>query len=234
MIELKNIRRIICLSIIIFPVLHAQQSADDILAKLDDCYKNLNDYTVSMKAKVDLENMRVPEMQGKVYFKRPDKIHFESTGFAMLPKEGVFNPLQFTKDKTGKILGQDTIENIVVLKMLLEPKEKKKGSRVATIYVDTARWIVLRAELQPYQSRNIRVDFSYAKVADWWMPVHIEVVLDVKSSDDTSQPDLPISHPGMPRMSAPRKGKVTIDYSDYKVNQGIPDEIFVKDKQTTK
>jgi outer membrane lipoprotein-sorting protein len=205
-----------------------------VIEKLGHAYDSLNDYVVTVRANVDVERLRVPKMEAKVYFKQPDKIHFESSGFAMLPREGVFNPFQFTKNKTGKIIGSDTVAGAYVLKVLLEPAENKKGGPGVTIFVDTTRWIVLQAETQPYTGRNVRATFSYEKTESWWLPRHVEVLLDTQTPEENEQAAPMAGGPDRGGMKMPRKGKVTIDYTEYKVNQGISDEIFLKDKKNPK
>ncbi len=228
-----SMRSIFTLMLFAFTGLSAQEDARKILARLGHTYDGLKDYTVNVRANVDVERMRVPKMEAKVYFKQPDKIHFESSGFALLPREGVFNPFQFTKDRSGKIVGTDTASGVNVLKVLLSQPENKKGPGV-TIFIDTTRWVIVRAETQPYAGRNVKATFLYGKTGEWWLPSHVEVILDVQAADEGDQP--PGMMGGSPGMSPkmPRKGKVTIDYQDYRVNQGLADEIFTTGAKNTK
>jgi outer membrane lipoprotein-sorting protein len=207
------------------------KSADDILSRLEHSYDGLEDYSVTVQAELNMERVRVPQMKVTLYFKQPDKIHFDSEGFAMLPRDGVgFNPLVYTKNYTGQIVGIDTVEGRRTTKVLLTQKNEDTRIRQLIIWVDAQRWVVVRMESVQHQGRQIRLNMEYGKIENtWWLPVKVGVVLDMVSGSGDGQQ----SHEGeirtpMGRSQLPRKGSVTLTYSDYKVNQHLPDELFEK------
>jgi outer membrane lipoprotein-sorting protein len=227
--------RIITVTLIIFMhsgSIYAQQhTADEILARLQHSYDTLEDYSVSVQAEIDMERVRVPRMKATLYFKQPDKIHFESESFAMLPRDGVgFNPLVYTKNYTGQAGGIDTVDGVRTTKVFLTQKNETARIRQLTIWVDTQRWVVVKMESVPFQGRQIRMSMEYAKIENtWWLPVKIVVALDIlPATGDEQQPRENESHSPMGRPQLPRKGTVILIYSDYAVNQHLSDELFEK------
>ena len=72
-------------------------SAQEIVKRAADEYDRVQDYMVDAKVTVSSPDVHVPEMNVKIYFKKPDKLHVESkSGFAVLPKQGLVagNPLR--------------------------------------------------------------------------------------------------------------------------------------------
>ena len=69
-----------------------------------------------------MEFLKVPDSEAKLYFKQPDKIHIESEGFAMLPKEGInFSPISlFESEHTSFYEKEEMIEdvNAAVIKVI--------------------------------------------------------------------------------------------------------------------
>ena len=82
--------------VLLFSILAFSQSKnpDSILDRVKEEFNKIDDYTVDVKIKVDVDFLKMPDREAKIFFKKPDKIHIESEGFAMLPKEGLnFSPL---------------------------------------------------------------------------------------------------------------------------------------------
>jgi outer membrane lipoprotein-sorting protein len=205
------------------------QGADEILARLQHSYDALEDYRVTVQAEINMERLRVPRMKATLYFKQPDKIHFESESFAMLPRDGVgFNPLVYTMNYTGQIAGIDTVDGIRTTKVFLTQKNETTRIRQLTIWVDTQRWVVVKMESVPYQGRQIRMRMEYMKIENtWWLPIKIIVALDfLSTTGDEQQSRESELHSPMGRSQLPRKGTVTVTYSDYRVNQHLSDELF--------
>ena len=73
-------------------------SAEAVLSHVREPFESIHDYTVKIYAEISMPGMDIPPMDVKVYFKKPDRIHLESDGFAILPREGLFlNPETFTE-----------------------------------------------------------------------------------------------------------------------------------------
>ena len=71
---------------------------DIILNNVKEKFNRIKDYEVNIRIKVDVDFIKAPDSEAKIYFKQPDKIHFESENFALLPREGVnFSPMAFLK-----------------------------------------------------------------------------------------------------------------------------------------
>ena len=92
------------LSIILFVLVgftNAQvKDAEQILNEVKDKFNKIKDYEVDVSIFVDVDFLKVPESNAKIYFKQPDLVKLDSEGFALLPKEGVnFSPI--------KLLNQD-------------------------------------------------------------------------------------------------------------------------------
>lgn len=202
-------------------------TADEILTRLQSQNERIQDYTVTLTANVDVERLHVPKMEAKMYFKRPDKVHFESKGFAMLPREGVaFDPVQLRDKYAAELKGEEQIENVRTYRLQLTAKQSKTRPNALTLWVEPTRWTVKRLETFPYEGRSVVVVFEHAPVQEtYYLPSKIVVTFDVPempSPDAGSQPGVNET----PRRSSQRKGTVTVTYKDYQVNVGLPDDLF--------
>src|SRR5512138_2422596 len=74
----------------------ARPDPSQVFADLLRPYRGLADYTVKIKAKVEMPTMRIPDYSATLSFKKPDKFHVETRRFAPIPRNsGLFNPFQF-------------------------------------------------------------------------------------------------------------------------------------------
>ena len=99
-------------------------------------FNKIEDYTVFVKIKVDVDFVKIPEREVKIYFKKPDKIHIESEGFVMLPKEGLnFSPLSLLNSNyTSFYVRQDTIDGIVTSVIKVIPLDGKSDIILSTLW----------------------------------------------------------------------------------------------------
>ena len=205
-------------------------TAEDVVRNLQSRFAEIEDYTVLLSVESDIEAFRVPRMEVKAFFKQPDRLHLESKGFAILPKEGIFiNPNLFTnEDFYMAMLGKETLKGRELLKLELVPRKEGIKVRKLVLWIDQVRWITLKIEIVTWQGQSFQVDLEYKKFQDrYWMPVKATAMVDFSGFRGFSSfhggsgwetPD----RAGSDKM----KGEITVRFDDYRINEGIPDSIF--------
>jgi outer membrane lipoprotein-sorting protein len=208
---------------------------DTLLSKVVEEFAGIQDFIAVIDAEVKMEQVQVPNMHAKMYYKRPDKIHFDSQGFLFVPRDGIaLNPALLSQRYDASLIGTDTLSGKIFYKLQLAAKEKKTKLRQMYAWIDPANWTITKIETIPYEGRTLTMIFTYGFVNEkFWLPVKIVFTLGStgereKGPDDsgTQQDD---RFDRMQR-TMPRNGSVTIQYSDYKVNSGIDDSVFTEKK----
>jgi outer membrane lipoprotein-sorting protein len=150
----------------------AQPSAAAILENVGKGFEGIGDFVTTIEAEVDMERVRVPKMKATMYFKKPDKVHFSSSNFAMLPREGVMlNPSHLRQRYEPELLGEETVDGKILYKLQLTPKESKSRPSKLMVWVDANTWTIARMESTPYQGRMIHIAFTYSLEANkFWLP----------------------------------------------------------------
>lgn len=202
-------------------------TAAQILQKMKQQFEPVRDYTATLRVSADMERMQIPEMLVTIYFKQPDKVHVEAKNFAMVPREAVaVNPAQLIDKFDATLVGTERRGDSTFYKLRLVSKpEKGKPVRESYVWVDGGRWVATRLEAMPSDVRKISVDLEYRLVDDkFLLPSKISVQMETQQQSDSTAERM--YNP----QRLPRKGNITIQYSDYKVNTNLPDEIFEKKK----
>jgi hypothetical protein len=210
---------------------------DEILDGVKEAFKKIEDYEVDIRVKIDVEFLKVPDSEAKLYFKQPNKIHVESEKFALLPRQGLdFSPLGLISGKYTALYEQeDTIRNIPTSVVKIIPLGNDGDIILSTFWVDQTRNLIIRMESTKKPTGTFTIDFTYKISDDYYeLPSQMEFTftvdrmmfprgMDGQSDDDDSNDK-----------SDNTTGKVYISYTNYKVNQGLPDELFETENNESK
>lgn len=207
------------------------QDADEILAKVVKGFDEVKDFSAVIDAEINMERMQIPKMHAELFFKKPDKVHFSSPGFLLVPREGVaLNPSVLKEHYLTTSAVRDTIDGKKLFKLLLAAKDAKTRLRALSIWVDPIHWTITKIETIPYEGRTLSMIFTYeCQQEKYWLPS--KLIVSFASESDKMQKDTspPIDNQFESlQRSAPRNGTVTVVYSNYKINIGLSDEIFEK------
>jgi outer membrane lipoprotein-sorting protein len=208
-------------------------SGAEVLQKVVDGVEGVQDYEVSLEADVHLERVRIPRAKATMYFKKPDKVHFDSPSIAMMPREGIaFNSAAVLEQYTAEMVGGDTVQGKKAFKLQLAAKAPTARLRQLFIWINPENWTISRLQTIPHEGRILTMDFSYGfQDGKYWMPVSLTASFGILDEggmkkpqvDSSSSPETPLDQM---QMRAPRSGSISITYSDYKINIGLSDEIF--------
>ncbi len=202
--------------------------AADVVTKVEQAYEGINDYTVTLDVVVNIERVSVQPMHAVMYFKKPDKVHFESKGLFLLPPEGlVYDPAAIrSRYSITEPAVKDTLHGKSVYRITLVPKGERRRATKLFAMVDPMRWTIEKVMSEPNDGRQVWGDFSYVRVDRWWLPA--ELTMRFSSAEgDTTRSEMPEQAP-MARPQMPNTGSANVHYSDYRVNIGLSDDIFTR------
>ncbi len=210
---------------------------DEILEKVKAAFKMIEDYEVDIQIKIDVDFLKVPDADAKLYFKQPSKIHVESEKFALLPRQGLdFSPLGLLSGKYTALYEQeDTISDLPTSVVKIIPLGNDGDIILSTFWIDQSRDLIIRMESTKKPSGTFTIDFIYEKYDQYELPSQMEFTFTVdrmmfqRGKDERSDNDDDSN-----KKSDSTTGKVYITYSNYKVNQGLPDELFETENNESK
>jgi hypothetical protein len=202
----------------------AQEDASRYLDPIEKKYSGLKDYTADVNVHFDIEALKAPDMQARLYFKAPDKMKVESKRIFFLPKEGgYFNPSLFKKkDFDMKLIERLVYDGRKAVRLKLTPMDTDTYHKGFVLTIDTDRSLIREIKISPSEGREVKAMIEYGMFANFELPTHIHLQLDMPSDEPS----------GMKEFTQfgqkPKKitGKVEITYSNYQVNVGLSDEIF--------
>ena len=204
--------------------IQAQEDAFRYLDPIERKYSELKDYMVDVKVHFDIETLKAPDMQAKLYFKAPDKMKVESPKIFFFPKEGgYFNPSLFKKKEFEvKLLERLILDGKNVVRLKLTPTDTGISNKVFVLTIDTDRNLIKEIKISPSEGREIKAAIEYGMFNGFELPIRIDLQLDIPEGEPSGMREFTQFGQRAKRIT----GKVQITYSNYKVNSGLSDEMF--------
>ena len=230
------IRIISLILLLISPVFSQNKDPEILLEKVKEEFKKIENYKADITVKVDIPFIKMPERNATLYFKQPDKIHIESDGFAMLPKEGInFSPISlFESEHTSFYEKEEMIEDVNAAVIKVIPLNDKSDLVLSTLWIDPIKNLILKVESSRKPTGTFVIEFDYTEMENGLnLPEAIEFTFSVDPLMFRSRNprEMKLDENEQSEDSSNVKtGKVLIYYSNYEVNQGLPDSLFNADK----
>jgi outer membrane lipoprotein-sorting protein len=217
-----------------FPGFPQTKNPEAILEKVKLEFEKIEDYQVDVKIKVDVDFLKMPDRDATIFYKKPDKFHIDSENFALLPKSGLnFSPLGFLNYKyTAFYEKEDTINGTVTSVIKVIPLEGSADVILSSFWVDTKRNLILKVESSRKPQGTFTINLNYFKTSEgFWLPSSLVFTFTVDRSvlprrfneDQVSE-----SNKTQKDSTEVETGKVYLNYSNYRVNIGLKDELFDK------
>jgi len=139
------------LFLLLSELIQAQEDAFRYLDPIERKYSELKDYMVDVKVHFDIETLKAPDMQAKLYFKAPDKMKVKSPKIFFFPKEGgYFNPSLFKKKEFEvKLLERLILDGKNVVRLKLTPTDTGISNKVFVLTIDTDRNLIKEIKISP-------------------------------------------------------------------------------------
>jgi len=226
-------KKIILLLIVTMSISAQSKDPQKILDKVVQNFNSVQDYTVNAKINVDIEFLKVPEMNAKVYFKQPDKMKMDSKGFAMLPRQAFnFSPNSLLEKKhTSVYTGTEKLngKNVDVIRVI--PTSDSSEVILSTLWIEQDKYLIRKIESTSRQGGTFQINLSYDGKSAYPLPSSIKFEFDLPKLNLPKKLSGKMDNKEEKKSDHPGKGIVMIKYSDYKVNQGIPDAVFAEKKK---
>lgn len=210
----------------------------EILQNLRERFSRIEDYRVDLKVSLEMPGLRMPRKKMTLTFKQPDKIRLEARGFAMVPRRGLaLSPDSLFQKLRDLTMTGDTLldgHSCYILRGLEEVPANQ--TFLAEMIVDRELWLVrcITTYLEDHEVFRLRTE--YVEVAPGiHMPAetNLRFQLDERfirgRSRDTRSSDPDIQEPVFDDLEG-LTGEASIIFSNYRVNHGIPDEVFVTEE----
>lgn len=214
------------------------QLLDKVKAKMD----LVKDYQADITIRLSLDMLKIPAKKAKMYYKRPDKIHFETKGFALIPKKASnFQQRDVLEGEyTAIFVRHELFEGRKLSVIKVVPMDDAADVVLSTLWVDAELNQIRKVESVTRNDGSVNIQFIYGG-----MPFDLPKAIQIKF--EVPKTELPMGITGdfdggleMPAeeeeggKTKKSKGSVWVTYENYVVNAGIDDAVFTKSSKGKK
>ncbi len=210
--------------------LYAQQDAMALINAVNEKFKSVKDYTASVQIKTDIPFVKMLPVNATIYFKQPDKIHIESKGISILPKQG---PQFFLNEINAKndiaiFVADEVIDGITTKGIKVFPIQDTADLILATLYFEPQKLLLYKAQITTKSKGTVIMYFKYGRYSEYQLPDELTFEMDVNKFKipKAVAADLENTTSKKDDGKKTKKGTVRILYKSYKVNSGLSDAIF--------
>lgn len=216
--------------ILICAFLFAGNDSRVLLQEVKNKLERVNDYSVNILIKIDVDFLKIKDNKARLYFKKPDKVKMDSRGFMMIPKASLnFSPASLLKrDFLPVYIKADTLDSTVSDVLKLIPTDNSSDIILATLWIDRKNAVVNKIEANTKNSGNFSIIFSYGKAIQYGLPDSAKFFFNISKTKfgHFRVPSAASQESLKSKTNKPIVGHVTIIYSDYKINLGLADSVF--------
>ena len=217
----------------------------NVIEKTNYEFKKVVDFQAEMTVDLSVPGLRMPKKVYKVYFKQPNKFIANTTGFGVLPNTGLFTSPKDNFDNLKEIsivnnFKSNEVNHILISGVLIAdslkaqfPNEYAKLSfdPMVDVIVDTNRWVIttVTSRIDTLKLFEIKNDYKLFN-NKYHLPTSSKVEYFIKDSRLASwlkkDTNVIMGSKNMVPDADVIKGTIIIEYSNYKINKGIPDRVF--------
>ena len=207
------------------------QDAKAIIRQCNLAYAAIKDYSCNINLAFDIPGLNIGNVDGTVYFKKPAKFRIKTKGIAFLPKQNPNQIPQIMADTTSftpLYIGKETIaaQSVNVIQMV----PLKDNEVVAARFYINTKGQILKAQISTKENGTSDIINIYDDKVSTRMPASSVISFDMKKFKVPKMVAVDINSKTTKKTSDNNKttGSVTMKFSSYKINQNIPDSVFVE------
>ncbi|MCC7031138.1 MAG: hypothetical protein IT257_12600 [Chitinophagaceae bacterium] len=218
--------------------LKADDNAKKLIRELNKKFTLLNDYSADLYMKFNIPGVKMNNMRGKVFFKKPNKFRIRTKGIFFLPKQ---NPMQNisnmfldTTAYTTVISGYEMIDNRNCAVINMIPLKSDNELILGKFWVDIANPLILKTQITTKNNGTIETRNFFGDMIQYALPskIIIEVEMNKMKVPKMMAMDLKKKSTDKPAGNQKEKGSIELNFSSFKINTKIPDQVFTeKDEQ---
>ena len=157
--------------------------AQKLIRELNKKFYALNDYSANIFMKFDIPGVKMNNMNGKVFFKKPNKFRIRTKGIFFLPKQNpmqnVSNMFLDTNAYTTVISGYEVIDNRKCAIINMIPLKNDNELILGKFWVDVSNPLIIKSQITTKNNGTLETQNYFGDLVQYALPskivIHVEV-----------------------------------------------------------
>jgi hypothetical protein len=215
----------------------ADDDAKRIIKELNRKFYALNDYSASIFMKFDIPGVKMNSMNGKVFFRKPNRFRIRTKGIFFLPKQ---NPMQNisnmfldTSAYTTVISGYEMVDNRKCAIINMIPLKNETDLILGKFWVDEANPLIIKSQITTKNNGTIETQNYFGDMIQYALPSKIVIHIEINKMKMPKMMamDLKKKSADKSKLNLKEKGSIELNFSGYKINTKFPDTVFTEKEE---
>lgn len=196
------------------------QDAQQILNIVEKKYSAVKKFDADVNIQSDIPAMKILPANAQIKYVAPNQLEVITKSIVVLPKQGfreIQNIVSQKNKYTAVYMGQEKINGRNSHLITLLPKSDKEDWIMAKIWVDTNESLILQSQTTTKSSGTLKVSYRYNSQKKWALPDQMIIEVDVQKFKIPKGVATDL-HRNREEKSHGSTGKITLTFSNYKVN----------------
>ena len=229
-------RYFIIIYFLLLSLFASAQTPKQILTAVNKKFNKVNDYSANIHLTFHLSSINIQPIDGKVFFKKPNKFRIRTKGIVFLPKQNPYSSVAALADTNSYdtfLAGEEKIGGTTVVVIKVSPNTEDNDLIFGKFWIDKANNVVLKSQLTTRSSGTILIESSFGPNANmtYALPDKMILTVDMSKFKIPKMVSADLNSKAAPAADAPKKGTgvITLAYSNYVINQKVPDSVFTEE-----
>lgn len=221
------------LCLVSFPAF-ATDDAQTIIARVNKKFAVVNDYSADVYMAFDIPGVKIKNLNGKAFYKKPNKFRIRAKGIFFLPKQNMAQQmngmLADTKSYTAVLSGHEKTGTVNCAVINIIPLTTEGELIIGKFWIDPVANQVMRTQITTKNSGTIETFNTFGANATQGLPAKIEIRVETGKFKVPKMFAADINKSSSSKNTAPPRkyGTIQLNFSNFKLNTKIEDKVFTE------
>lgn len=206
------------------------QTGKTLLFKAALKFANVKDYQANVLMQFDLPTVKISQINGKVYFKSPNKFRLKTSGIAFLPKHNpllVMQEITDTNTYNALISGYENLKGQPTTIVHVIPLLNNSDLVLGKFWINPQSAQIVKSELTTRTNGTLIMENTFGNFGQYALPDRILITVDMTLFKVPKAISADINSKSSGRKGNEKgKGSITLTFTNYKINQKLANTVF--------
>jgi outer membrane lipoprotein-sorting protein len=211
----------------------AQPNAKTLISGINSKFAKVTDYSASVQMLFNIPSIKLSNISGNVFYKKPNKFRLKAKGLFFMPKQ---NPLQDinkllldTNSYTAITNGRELQNGAMCTIVNIIPKKSIGDLVMGKFWIDEKKVLILKSEITTKANGTLTTLSKYGNLASYALPDEITLVMDVNKFKIPKMLAMDINKKKKTdgTLAKTEAANIKLVFANYKVNGALSDTVFV-------
>jgi hypothetical protein len=215
----------------------ATEDAQTIIAGVNKKFGQVSSYTADAYMAFDIPGVKINNMNGRAFYKKPDKFRIKAKGIFFLPKQNMAQQMNVlladTKSYTAVLSGYERTGNVNCAVINVIPLKTDGELIIAKLWIDPVNYLIMHTQITTRNSGTVETFNTFGSNAAQALPSRVEIKVETSKFKVPKMfaADINKSASENPKTPERKYGTIQLNFSNYKVNTQLKDEVFTEKEE---